>query len=300
MITFIAVLAVISVGTFLGITWTRHQPVAGPTSPATSAVSTAAEPSPTTEPSTIAELSPSAGQPTPGPSTPGPSRTAPSLPPRTTGPPGVPANLLGKDVERIPTSRPVVALTFDAGANGDGLASILATLAAQHVPGTFFLTGQFATSYPAAVRSIVAGGHRIGNHSMTHPYFTRKSDAEIRVELTGAYSAIRAAGGSDPRLPFRFPFGDRNARTIAAVNANGYACIRWTVDTLGWQGTRAGITVQRIVDRVLAGAGPGEIVLMHIGSHPDDHSTLDADALPTVIAQLRAHGYSFVTLDALL
>jgi peptidoglycan/xylan/chitin deacetylase (PgdA/CDA1 family) len=47
-------------------------------------------------------------------------------------------------------------------------------------------------------------------------------------------------------------------------------------------------------------AQPGEIVLMHVGSHPDDGSTLDADALPEIIAQLRAAGYAFVTLDVLL
>jgi hypothetical protein len=41
-------------------------------------------------------------------------------------------------------------------------------------------------------------------------------------------------------------------------------------------------------------------VLLHAGSHPDDGSTLDADALPEVIAQLRAAGYGFVTLDVLL
>jgi peptidoglycan/xylan/chitin deacetylase (PgdA/CDA1 family) len=51
---------------------------------------------------------------------------------------------------------------------------------------------------------------------------------------------------------------------------------------------------------VVAAAQPGEIVLMHLGSNPDDASTLDADALPTIIAELRAHGYRFVTLDALL
>jgi peptidoglycan/xylan/chitin deacetylase (PgdA/CDA1 family) len=42
-----------------------------------------------------------------------------------------------------------------------------------------------------------------------------------------------------------------------------------------------------------------EIVLMHVGSNPDDHATFDADALPQVITELRARGYSFVTLDAL-
>jgi hypothetical protein len=38
---------------------------------------------------------------------------------------------------------------------------------------------------------------------------------------------------------------------------------------------------------------------MHCGSNPDDHSTLDANALPTVIQNLQGRGYSFVTLDAL-
>jgi peptidoglycan/xylan/chitin deacetylase (PgdA/CDA1 family) len=54
-----------------------------------------------------------------------------------------------------------------------------------------------------------------------------------------------------------------------------------------------------VVSRVLASLQPGEIVLMHCGSNPTDHSTLDAEALPTVIAELKAQGYSFVTIDAL-
>jgi len=39
---------------------------------------------------------------------------------------------------------------------------------------------------------------------------------------------------------------------------------------------------------------------MHAGSHPTDRPTLDADVLPSVIAAVRARGYDFVTLDALL
>jgi hypothetical protein len=43
-------------------------------------------------------------------------------------------------------------------------------------------------------------------------------------------------------------------------------------------------------------SGPGA----ESAGHPTDHTTYDADALPTVIARLRALGYTFVTLDALL
>ncbi|WP_324644742.1 polysaccharide deacetylase family protein [Pseudarthrobacter sp. LT1] len=212
----------------------------------------------------------------------------------------IPAALLGVDLERIPTTQKVVALTFDAGANDAGLRSILSTLTANGVPGTFFLTGNWVNQFPSDPALIYNAGNRIGNHSMTHPDFTTLTDAQIAAEIGGAQRAIEAAGG-DPLPFFRFPFGARDSRTTADVNGAGYAAVRWTVDTLGWQGTMNGTRgPDFIVQRVMASAQPGEIVLMHLGSNPDDGSTLDAAALPQVISQLRAAGYGFVTLDAAL
>jgi peptidoglycan/xylan/chitin deacetylase (PgdA/CDA1 family) len=264
------------------------------------------EPSPptatTSSPTAPATATPTATTSTPNPTTPAPTTTTPvptATTPSTT--PTVPASLKGKDVEWIPTTARIVALTFDAGANADGLPSILATLDSEHVTGTFFLTGSFAARYPASVQAIVARGHRLGNHTSTHPHLPGLPDAAIVSQLTQAESQIRAAGGTDPRPLFRFPFGDRNAHVIAVVNGAGYVAVRWTVDTLGWKGTTlGGITAQIVVDRVVAAARPGEIVLMHVGSNPDDHTTLDADALPIVIARLRSLGYTFATLDSLM
>jgi len=42
------------------------------------------------------------------------------------------------------------------------------------------------------------------------------------------------------------------------------------------------------LSRVLAHVEPGEIVLTHVGANPKDRSTIDADALPAVIAGVRA------------
>jgi len=39
------------------------------------------------------------------------------------------------------------------------------------------------------------------------------------------------------------------------------------------------------------------IVLMHVGAHPKDGSTRDADALPVIIRRLRPAGYSPVRLS---
>jgi peptidoglycan/xylan/chitin deacetylase (PgdA/CDA1 family) len=94
------------------------------------------------------------------------------------------------------------------------------------------------------VRAIRAAGHRVGNHSMDHPHFTRLSLTQISEQLTGAQRAIRAAG-ADSRPLFRFPYGDRDPRTIAVVNSVGYLPVRWTVDTLGWRGTSGGLTAAR-------------------------------------------------------
>ena len=80
----------------------------------------------------------------------------------------------------------------------------------------------------------------------------------------------------------------------------GYVAVRWTVDTLGWKGTSGGMTAQQVSDRAVDALRPGAIVLMHVGSNPDDGTTLDADALPGMIDRMRGAGYSFVTLDSLL
>ena len=167
----------------------------------------------------------------------------------------VPLRYRGQDVSVIPTTQRVVALTFDAGANSAGLSSILATLAGRGVKATFFLTGQWAQANPGGVAAIRAGGHRIGNHSVSHPHFLSLTDAQIRAQVLDAEATIRSLG-ADPRILFRFPFGERDAHTIAVVNGVGYVPVRWTVDTLGWKGTSGGITVQTVVDRASAPCAP--------------------------------------------
>ncbi|MBT2538361.1 polysaccharide deacetylase family protein [Arthrobacter sp. ISL-69] len=275
-------------------------PLSGPTPSDTSPSATL--PSATLSSATLSGESPSpAPTSAPVPVAPGPTPPPATLPAPQPPPPAAPfpAGLAGTDVEVVPGAGRSVALTFDAGGNAAGLPAILDTLAGAGIRGTFFLTGSWATANPAGVAAIVAGGHRVGNHSQTHPSFTGLSDSGIGDQLLGAEQAIQAAG-ADPRPLFRFPFGARDARTIAAVNNLGYVPVRWSVDTLGWKGTSGGVTAQQAADRALSALQPGEIVLMHIGSNPDDGSTLDADALPQMIDRMRQAGYGFITLDGLL
>lgn len=281
-----------------------HSEGASPTTGASetgSAAPTASTPTPAETPT------PSVSPIAPATSTPPAGATPVATPPSGTSAPTAPtahAALVkawaGHDIEAFDTGRKVVALTFDGGASGDAVESILATLKADGVPATFFVTGDFARAYPHLVTAIAAAGHPVGNHSDSHPYFTQTTNEEIRAELAAAESAISALTGATTAPLFRFPFGDREDLDIRVVNAAGYIPVRWTVDTLGWKGTSEGVTTALIRQRILDRLRPGQIVLMHVGAHPDDHSTLDADALPGVIEDLRARGYSFTTVPDLL
>jgi peptidoglycan/xylan/chitin deacetylase (PgdA/CDA1 family) len=254
------------------------------------------EPGPTREPAPLPETEPpTAPEPPAEPEPSEPPRPDPGPEPGVPLAPSLPRSLVGAEWDRIPTEGQVVALTFDAGANADAVPSILATLDETGAAATFFLTGRWCEQFPALARRI-AERYPVGNHSVTHPEFTTLSDAGIRTELDDAEAAIRRATGLGTRPLFRFPFGDRDARTLRAVNDRGYGSFRWTVDTLGWKGTSGGMTADGVVTRVLDTAVPGQIVLMHVGSHPTDGSTLDADALPRIITELAARGYRFITL----
>ena len=206
---------------------------------------------------------------------------------------------MGQIPDRLPTRRWVVALTFDAGADNGGAPKILSVLARAHVPATFFMTGRWADLYWRWARRIAAR-YPIANHTFDHTDLLSLSLASVKAEILNASAAIKRVTGRPPVPLFRFPYGSSNASTLAVVNRLGYIAVGWTVDTLGWEGTSQGQSVNSVVSHALAHLERGEIILMHAGANPIDHSTLDADALATIISSIRKRGYTFVTLPPYL
>lgn len=193
----------------------------------------------------------------------------------------------------------MAALTFDGGSSDAAVSSILATLERYDAPATFFVTGAFARSYPDSVRAMARAGHPVGNHSDTHLAYPELTNAQIFADLAAAESAITELTERPARPLFRFPYGARTDADIDVVNDAGYLPVRWTVDSLGWRATSGGLDVSAVSERVLSRSVPGQIVLLHVGAHPDDGTTLDADALPAIIEGLRGRGYELIDLAAL-
>ncbi|MFD8980893.1 polysaccharide deacetylase family protein, partial [Streptomyces sp. NPDC059564] len=212
--------------------------------------------------------------------------------------PRPPATWFGAELRRLPTTRKVVALTFNAAWDVSGIDDVLTELRRRELAATFFPTGEFARDHPAAVRAMAAA-HGLGNHSYSHPSFDDLDTEERADEVRRADAAIRAASGAEPLPFFRFPYSATTDESVADVNDLGYAVIEFTADTNGYLGSAGGMTVDTAVRRAVDAFAPGCVIQMHVGS-TGDGVVLDAEALPRIIDAARAGGYEIVDLRAFL
>lgn len=198
-----------------------------------------------------------------------------------------------KFITSVNTTSKVVALTFDDGADGANTNKILDILAKNNVKATFFLTGSGANNHPQYIKNIAAKGHQLGNHSYTHPDFTKLTATQMKSELDRTEALIKSLTGKTTKPLFRAPFGAVNSTALNGVGAAGYGyTIQWNIDTIDWKG----LTASQINTKVQTNIKPGSIVLMHTGAGAPGTPL----ALPTMISQLKAKGYQFVTVSQLL
>ncbi|MFC4682212.1 LysM peptidoglycan-binding domain-containing protein [Exiguobacterium aestuarii] len=198
-----------------------------------------------------------------------------------------------KFITSVNTTSKVVALTFDDGADGANTNKILDILAKNNVKATFFLTGSGANNHPQYIKNIATKGHQLGNHSYTHPDFTKLTATQMKSELDRTEALIKSLTGKTTKPLFRAPFGAVNSAVLNGVGAAGYGyTIQWNIDTIDWKG----LTASQINTKVQTNIKPGSIVLMHTGAGAPGTPL----ALPTMISQLKAKGYKFVTVSQLL
>ena len=177
-----------------------------------------------------------------------------------------------------------VALTFDDGPSAH-TERLLNTLAALDVPATFFVQGVNVRQRPATTRRIAVEGHQLENHTWDHPQLNLLSLSGQRSQFTRTDQAVRAAKApATDRL--RPPYGAWNTNTRRL----GVPLVLWSVDSEDWRSQHAPTIRSRIRSTVHNGA----IVLQHDTLGPS------VDAVPGIVADLRARGYSFVTVDELV
>ncbi|WP_443748283.1 glycosyltransferase [Asticcacaulis solisilvae] len=211
-----------------------------------------------------------------------------------------------------------IALTFDDGPDGRWTPEILKILEREHVPATFFVIGEKAMAHPNLLNRMIADGDLIGNHSYSHPDMSKVQDWQIRFELNTTQRIVEAYTGRSMRLLRNPLFGDAEPTTSDELHPAliaqqlGYTNVGLHVDSEDWQKPGVPKIISNVMDGVQQGmtseasdhcrdepdeCRSGSIVLLHDSGGV---RTETITALPTIIHQLKAQGFQFVTVGDLI
>lgn len=191
----------------------------------------------------------------------------------------------------VQTKEPYLALTFDAAWGNEDTSRILEILKKHNVKATFFMTGGWVDKYPDDVKTILSNGHDLGNHSQNHKNMSRLSDEECKKEILTVHEKVKELTGYEMFL-FRPPYGDYDSSVITNTRSVGYYAIQWDVDSLDWKDYGANDIIKKVCQH--KNLGNGSIILCHNGAK------YTADALDTLITQLKDMGYEFIPLSQLI
>ncbi len=100
---------------------------------------------------------------------------------------------------------------------------LLDAFAASGVRATFFVVGRDATAHRGLLARLVAGGHEVASHSLTHPMALASLSVEaMRREFRDSRAALEDAGGA-PVVGFRAPNFDMSDAVLEQLAEAGYA-----------------------------------------------------------------------------
>jgi peptidoglycan/xylan/chitin deacetylase (PgdA/CDA1 family) len=185
----------------------------------------------------------------------------------------------------MPRRQPAIYLSFDDGPHPEHTPRVLDVLKQNGVKASFFLIGNMVQRHPDVVQRIVAEGHSIGNHSMTHPRMPELSARDQLADIAAADETIRPFNGR-PRQFFRPPNGRATVTTILSSLLCRRPLVLWNVDSKDYTLDGEQV-VARLQQMSLRG---GDILLFH-----DDGGTA-ARALAELLPHWRRAGYSFAAL----
>lgn len=170
--------------------------------------------------------------------------------------------LLGRFVRHwLPATETVVDLTFDDGPDPNFTPLVLERLAKHGVRATFFVLGRNVLRHRSTLRAVHAAGHRIGNHSLTHPDASFFDYWSVCEEIRYCQHAIEDAIGVTP-TEFRPPFGRITPAVWLAARNAGLKLVNWSLDTGDWQ-CRTVEEAEQCAAETLSSVQSRDVVLLH-------------------------------------
>ncbi|MGW1626167.1 polysaccharide deacetylase family protein [Streptomyces sp. NPDC002172] len=180
-----------------------------------------------------------------------------------------------------------VNITIDDGPDPVWTPKVLQVLEEYGVKATFCMIGPQAKAHPGLVRAVVAAGHRLCDHTVSHDVtMDTKSEAYQSQQILEAERMITEASGGVRPLYYRAPGGAFTPHSRKVAASRGMRPLGWNVDSKDFE--RPGTAV--IVATVKEELPNGPTILFHDAG--GDRSETVA-ALREVLPWLKEEGYSF-------
>ncbi|MEU0397502.1 polysaccharide deacetylase family protein [Streptomyces sp. NPDC006208] len=180
-----------------------------------------------------------------------------------------------------------VNITIDDGPDPTWTPQVLAVLKDNGVKATFCMVGTQAEAHPDLVKAVVADGHRLCDHSVSHDTtMGTASRARQSQEILDAAQMITVASGGVKPLYYRAPGGAFTPYSRQVAASHGMRPLGWNVDSKDFKQPGAAAMVETVKKEI----SNGPTILFHDAG--GDRSQTVA-ALRQVLPWLRQQGYSF-------
>jgi peptidoglycan/xylan/chitin deacetylase (PgdA/CDA1 family) len=193
----------------------------------------------------------------------------------------------------VPTTQPMVALTFDDGPAKNWTPLVLDQLDEVNASATFFLVGEHLRANARIVADRMER-HEIGNHTWTHADLAELDVNGALTQLARTADEIRTVFGRDTTL-MRPPWAHLGGSTVLAASRMNYNIILWS---LQMSSDRYAKNTSGQVAAIVSGARPGDIILAHDVGDPRRLAGLRGVA--DIVRGLRGRGIEPVTVSRLL
>ncbi|MFE0100686.1 polysaccharide deacetylase family protein [Streptomyces sp. NPDC059009] len=180
-----------------------------------------------------------------------------------------------------------VNITIDDGPDPRWTPEVLAVLREYGVKATFCMVGTQAQAHPDLVKEVVAAGHRLCDHSVSHNTgMDKQSQSYQSQQILDAERAITKASGGVRPMYYRAPGGAFTPYSRKLAASRGMRPLGWNVDSKDFErpGTDA---IVATVERELPN---GPTLLFHDAG---GDRTQTVQALRRLLPELKEKGYSF-------
>ncbi|MDO4338995.1 MAG: polysaccharide deacetylase family protein [Eubacteriales bacterium] len=192
------------------------------------------------------------------------------------------------------TDEKVLYLTFDAGYENGNTPAILDALKKHNASATFFVVGNFVKDNPDLIKRMVAEGHTVGNHTLTHPNMSKISTKEaFAEELQGVEALYEEITGTPMAKFYRPPQGIYSTANLAMAKELGYSTFFWSLAYVDWYQDKQP-SHEEAFDKLLGRIHPGAVVLLH------NTSSTNGEIMDELLTKWEEMGYQFKTLQELI